>query len=701
MKILARLLAALIAFAPEVQAAGVQPNTGGVFAPGVTGRSQIGAAAGNGINLLDPKYGADNTGVANNDTALQNAVNDACNNASPATQAKEVFIPDGIYAFSPVALITITNACWIHGSHPLLGGTQGGAVLRVGVGIATDFFQCRALGQCKFTDFRLDMSGGQQVGGASYCRVHTGWDGVHAYAVNDTITLGGGTSSSSAILRVTAVSAGAVTGCVISVAGNYSAAPSPVSPVTQGATSGTGQGATFDMIFAAAAGISLSGPATTLTANAANTATVLTVASCTGFAAGGAVEVEQDDGNYKVTTQSGACTGNTLTLAAGLTFAAASGHIVYAKATQNPLIDNVSIVNFWDGIRIDNAAFVTVRNTYIQDYSHDGIIKINAASPISGGDHYQGQFLDLNLGTSSAGIEFIAGGDVGVAPKSKFLGSNFSVLLNTYFVLTGTLEITGSSLEESNACAVKLHQSIAAKEYHNIVIVGNEFSSLATNGQHFCVDVGTANTSPKWINLINFSHNSSNSAVASGVNMVQVLDGDIVVIAGNTLYNNGTAGPNAIAVGGAATNVLEFGNTIAGYPSGNYGTMNAGSFANFNTFSSAKLNGPINQFGLGTGAPAHIATGQTTAPVLTSCGTGSPAISGTDTAGTVTAGTAAPGCIITFNVAYTGVPYCTVTWRGTPLLSQSYVVSNTAITLTQTSTSGDVIDYHCIARSGG
>ena len=89
------------------------------------------------------------------------------------------------------------------------------------------------------------------------------------------------------------------------------------------------------------------------------------------------------------------------------------------------------------------------------------------------------------------------------------------------------------------------------------------------------------------------------------------------------------------------------------------------------------------------------------APALTSCGT-SPAISGSDLAGTVTIGTGAPtGCVITFNVAYTSAPHCTVTWRATALLSQSYAVSNTAITLTQTATSSDVVDYICVAPSGG
>ncbi len=119
-------------------------------------------------------------------------------------------------------------------------------------------------------------------------------------------------------------------------------------------------------------------------------------------------------------------------------------------------------------------------------------------------------------------------------------------------------------------------------------------------------------------------------------------------------------------------------------------------FSGSNTFTNA-----LNQLGSATGVPSHIATGQTTAPALTSCGGGSPAITGTDTAGTVTMGTSATGCVITFNVAYTSAPHCIVQWIATPLASQSYATSTSAITLTQTSTSSNVAKYICFAPAGG
>jgi hypothetical protein len=105
--------------------------------------------------------------------------------------------------------------------------------------------------------------------------------------------------------------------------------------------------------------------------------------------------------------------------------------------------------------------------------------------------------------------------------------------------------------------------------------------------------------------------------------------------------------------------------------------------------------------GNAAGTPTHIATAQLTPPALTSCGTGSPTIVGTDEAGIVTMGTSATGCVITFNVAYTAIPFCVVSWIATPLASQSYVTAAATITTTQTSASGNKLQYICRAQAGG
>lgn len=97
----------------------------------------------------------------------------------------------------------------------------------------------------------------------------------------------------------------------------------------------------------------------------------------------------------------------------------------------------------------------------------------------------------------------------------------------------------------------------------------------------------------------------------------------------------------------------------------------------------------------GLAIDGKIGTGQVP-PVLTACGT-TPAIVGSDTAGKVTMGTTATGCVITFAGAYAAAPYCVVTWGATPLASQSYTVTATAITTVQTSASNNILYYFCMA----
>ena len=103
----------------------------------------------------------------------------------------------------------------------------------------------------------------------------------------------------------------------------------------------------------------------------------------------------------------------------------------------------------------------------------------------------------------------------------------------------------------------------------------------------------------------------------------------------------------------------------------------------------------------GSTNPTHLISGQTTAPALTSCGSTGAAIVGSDTAGHVTVGgTASTSCIVTFNVAYTGAPACVVTSES-QLTSFAYSVTNTAITVAQTSTASNKFDYVCVAQAGG
>ena len=132
--------------------------------------------------------------------------------------------------------------------------------------------------------------------------------------------------------------------------------------------------------------------------------------------------------------------------------------------------------------------------------------------------------------------------------------------------------------------------------------------------------------------------------------------------------------------------------------------FNAETLLLFRLFNGNKMMLDAAKFEVGStdlGGTIHLGTAAYAAPGISACGS-SPSIVGTDTAGEVTMGTGSPTtCVITFNVAYTSAPFCVVTWQGNPLATQNYTVSNVSITIGQTATSSNKLNYHCIARSGG
>ena len=68
-----------------------------------------------------------------------------------------------------------------------------------------------------------------------------------------------------------------------------------------------------------------------------------------------------------------------------------------------------------------------------------------------------------------------------------------------------------------------------------------------------------------------------------------------------------------------------------------------------------------------------------TAPTLTSCGTGSPTVTGTDVAGKFTTGGTATACTMTFASTYTNPPACSVVVEGAST-QPTFTISATAIT---------------------
>lgn len=87
---------------------------------------------------------------------------------------------------------------------------------------------------------------------------------------------------------------------------------------------------------------------------------------------------------------------------------------------------------------------------------------------------------------------------------------------------------------------------------------------------------------------------------------------------------------------------------------------------------------------------------------LSSCGGGTPTVTGTDVAGRITEGTTATGCVLTFKATYTSAPYCTCSSEsnsaGVPDVV-SCVATATTLTLTNASASSKVFIFRCIGQS--
>lgn len=90
----------------------------------------------------------------------------------------------------------------------------------------------------------------------------------------------------------------------------------------------------------------------------------------------------------------------------------------------------------------------------------------------------------------------------------------------------------------------------------------------------------------------------------------------------------------------------------------------------------------------------HLGYSPATLPAITSCGSSPSAATGSDAGGQVTEGSTATGCTITFAAAYAAAPFCTVSLQ-TQQAAFSYTLSASAIVVTNTSATGDKINWVC------
>lgn len=150
------------------------------------------------------------------------------------------------------------------------------------------------------------------------------------------------------------------------------------------------------------------------------------------------------------------------------------------------------------------------------------------------------------------------------------------------------------------------------------------------------------------------------------------------------VYNFPFNGTNQITAPGGSSAVIQV-------------KVNANPIVNFLP-GSTQFIAPFTQFGSPSTVPDHISSAQTTAPTVTSCGTGTVTANSTDTAGSVTA-TGATSCTVLFNASYAATPFCTVT-DNTTAAALKAAPAGAGIVVTGLTTN-DVFSYICIGQNGG
>ncbi|HVH75858.1 MAG TPA: glycosyl hydrolase family 28-related protein [Stellaceae bacterium] len=143
------------------------------------------------------------------------------------------------------------------------------------------------------------------------------------------------------------------------------------------------------------------------------------------------------------------------------------------------LIDNVGCTGMYDGLRLDEADHLRVRDFQAIGFAHDGILKINSQNPDGGDDSYSGVNL-WAFGTSSYGTE-------GASPFATVSGSNVvTVAHDTTGLVPGMIAVwnNGNSITVNGTAIAgyKVIQSIVDSGHLTILGAGNASSTGSGGG---------------------------------------------------------------------------------------------------------------------------------------------------------------------------------------------------------------------------
>jgi pectate lyase-like protein len=274
-------------------------------------------------------------------------------------------------------------------------------------------------------------------------------------------------------------------------------------------------------------------------------------------------------------------------------------------------LENVRISNMYDGVVWDTASNVVLHGCHIQDYLNVGVYSKQTGGVDSGHNTIDSSVIwDLNVGTSQANIRYDKGGDLRIV-NNKLLGGTYGVRVVLDDGETGTMLMTGNSFEEHKTNDIRIGQATVGKNFGNVVIVGNQFSTVTppTPQSNIAVIAGTAGGgATSWLKNISITGNVINNAHNAAYAAISVQDGEGVAVAANTISGGGQANPLGIDVGGSAVSGKITGNVVFDMPGGNYTTSSV-----FFKVPTAILTFSSDVGGVAAGATAYLGAGIDTA----------------------------------------------------------------------------------------
>lgn len=370
-------------------------------------------------------------------------------------------------------------------------------------------------------------------------------------------------------------------------------------------------------------------------------------------------------------------------------------------------------------------------------YNVGGGVGFASSGVING--YFQPDGLHLD-GVANAVVTFPTTGALTFGGTKVLAFPSIDSTLNGSFVVGGSCTFDGASLVASyysniigygSACGTPT----GAGSFSRINILGNSVATAAVNiTNSFLGGTDAGNHAGNIQNIVALGDTACGTAVTSLVNTVcvgnEAGNGPTGTQSGNTVVgqlaklgasattsNTSAVGYQALRYNGGDDNAAL--GATAGLGDGTAGTVRRSVFLGSGA-GSASISGD-NQIIAGYNQQAetttqsnvmnlggtllakldtkHFTNSTGSAPALSSCGGGSPAIVGTDTDGEITLGTNATNCTATFASSYTTAPLCVVTWQSN-IASMIYGLAATALTITQTNTSSNKINYHCVGRNG-